>query len=766
MRKWRKHLVILIAYTLAALAMTYPLVLHFDAAIPGVEGDAPSFVWAMGWLKTALLDLHVNPFRSDFVFYPLGGATQLMWATSLIALVSVPFQYFLGLVATFNFFYLAATALTAYGMYLLAEDILRHAQSQTSNLKFDSSPLPPFQTLLLVRFITEQRRLAARASPLACFIAGLVFAFAPLRLGYGLAFFNLYNTQLIPFYILFLLRASRQQSRRQAVIAGILLGLNAYIDFQIAAFLILFTGWHFVFDGWTRWQANAPSWREQFWNMLKQVGVPMTWVGIAALLVVAPMLAILANDFAAEGGNYIRVFPLKYSTDRSYDLLTYVVPNAWSSLYSIVPKIPGINAGINANDASALSPDRQAFIGYIGLVLAMCATMTQWRRVRFWSLAAMLFALFSFGPSLHVLGQDLGAPMPYRLLHAIPIINHIRIPMRYGIMTMFALAMLAAFAVNELARRLATRPASPVLRLTFLLLPLFILSEYASLPYPFQPLTIPRVYHTIAQHPGDFTILEIPSFNWRYAAMTEVYQAIHGKRILRAYTNRIAPSLAEYAGLRGTPIVVRSLRILEGIEPGELTPEEIAEDKRARDAIVYFFDLRYAVVHRDLLKAEQANAIEAYLCEVLDAQVVAVDGDVVLYAIPRARQISDSINIDLRENIGQMYAGRGWQFEYPPANFDGKFNFVYARGATSEIYFAVERQTEQIFTLNAFADPRQPVAVFLNGTNIGAIELNEVWTDYRLTLPASALRVGMNRIELRYGAELQETIGVTTMTIE
>jgi len=766
MRKWRKHLVILIAYTLAALAMTYPLVLHFDAAIPGIEGDAPSFVWAMGWLKTALLDLHVNPFRSDFVFYPLGGATQLMWATSLIALVSVPFQYFLGLVATFNFFYLAATVLTAYGMYLLAEDILRHAQSQTSNLKFDSSPLPPFQTLLLVRFITEQRRLAARVSPFACFSAGLVFAFAPLRLGYGLAFFNLYNTQLIPFYILFLLRASRQQSRRQAVIAGILLGLNAYIDFQIAAFLILFTGWHFVFDGLTRWQANAPSWRERFWNMLKQVGVPMTWVGIAALLVVAPMLAILANDFAAEGGNYIRVFPLKYSTDRSYDLLAYIVPNAWSSLYSIVPKIPGINAGINANDVSALSPDRQAFIGYIGLVLAMCATMTQWQRVRFWSLAAMLFALFSFGPSLHVLGQDLGAPMPYRLLHAIPIINHIRIPMRYGIMTMFALAMLAAFAVNELARRLATRPASPVLRFTFLLLPLFILSEYASLPYPFQPLTIPRFYHTIAQQPGDFTILEIPSFNWRYAAMTEVYQAIHGKRILRAYTNRIAPSLAEYAGLRGTPIVVRSLRILEGIEPGELTPEEIAEDKRARDAIVYFFDLRYAVVHRDLLKAEQANAIEAYLREVLDAQVVAVDGDVVLYAIPRARQISDSIKIDLRENIGQMYAGRGWQFEYPPANFDGKFNFVYARGATSEIYFVVERQTERIFTLNAFADPRQLVTVFLNDTDIGAIELNDTWQDYRLALPASALRVGMNRIELRYGAELQETIGVTTMTIE
>lgn len=765
MRNWRKHIVILVVYTFITLAMTYPLILHFDTAIPGVEGDAPSFVWAMGWMKTAL-ERGLNPFRSDFVFYPLGGATQLMWATSLIALVSIPFQSLLGLIATHNLFYLAATVLTAWGTYLLAENILRNSKSQLSNLKFDSTPLPPFQTLLLVQFITEQRRLAARVSPLACFIAGIVFAFAPLRLGYGLAFFNLYNTQLIPFYILFLLRASRTQSRRNAIVAGILLGLNAYLDFQIAAFLILFTGWHILFNGFTRLQTNATSSRERFLLLFKETLVPMSLVGVVALLIVAPMLAVLANDFAAEGGNYIRVFPLKYSTDRSYDLLAYAVPNAWSSLYSIVPKIPGINTGINANDGSALSPDRQAFVGYVVFVLALCATITQWWRTRFWALAAILFALFSWGPSLHVLGQDLNVPMPYRLLHAIPILNHIRIPMRYGMMVMLALAMLAAFAVNELARRFTTHPTSFVFRFAFLLLPLFILVEYANVQYPLQPLTIPRVYHTIAQQPGDFTILEVPSFNWRYAAATEVHQAIHGKRILRAYTNRIAPSLAEYVGLRGTPIVVRSLRILEGIEPGVLTPEEIAEDKSARDEIVHFFDLRYVVVHRDLLKPDQSSKIETYLREVLGAWQVAVDGEVVLYEIPRANQTSDSIKIDLRENIGQMFAGRGWQFEYPPANYDGKFNFVYTRGVASEIYFVLDHPAERTLTLNAFANPPQRVEVFLNDAHIGTLNLNETWSDHRVPLPARALNAGMNCIELRYDAELYETIGVTMITIQ
>ncbi len=290
----RKHVIILTLYTIITLVMTYPLVLNFATAIPGLEGDAASFVWAMGWMKTALVDLHVNPFHTDYIFYPLGGATQLLWATSLIALASIPFQFIFGLVATHNLFYLAATVLTAWGTYLLAEEILRNSKLPVSNYKFDANPLPPFQTLLLVRFVTEQRRHAARVSPLACFIAGLAFAFAPLRLGYGLSFFNLFNTQLIPFYILFLIRAFRQQSRRDAIIAGALLGLNAYIDFQIAAFLILFSSLyaivHFIEELGSSNPKDTPA-HSRIINVLRAIMPLWLTIGIVSLLIAAPMLA-------------------------------------------------------------------------------------------------------------------------------------------------------------------------------------------------------------------------------------------------------------------------------------------------------------------------------------------------------------------------------------------------------------------------------------------------------------------------------------------
>lgn len=767
----RKHAVILITYSIVALVMTYPLAANLNTAIPGLEGDATSFVWAMGWMKTAI-EHGVNPFRSDFVFYPLGGATQLLWATSLIALVSVPFQFVFGLIGTHNLFYLAATVLTAYGTFRLAEQVLQNSKVQFPKSKLDSSYLPPFQTLLLVQFVTEQRRLALRVSPLACFTAGLVFAFAPLRLGYGLAFFNLFNTQLIPFYVLFLLRATRDQSLRDAIIAGILLGLNAYIDFQIAAFLILFSGLLSVYDVFIQLIAsvNTQSLRERLIAPLKMTLVPILLAGLTSFVIALPMLAMVAYDFDAEGGNYIRVFPIKYSAERAYDVASYIVPNAWSALYANAPlKIAGVNAPAHPGDVSHRSPDRQAFVGYIVLGLAVWAMLKQGRRARFWWLTALVFMLLSWGPFLQFFKNNTNIPLPYLLLHEIPIINHIRIPMRYGIMVSFALAMLAAIAINELTRRFANPQSlgtNPIFRFAILLLPVFILVESANLPFPLQSLTMPRIYNDIARVPGDFTVLEIPSFNWRHAAATEVYQAMHGKRILRAYTNRLAPALAEYVGLRGTPIVVRSLRILEGAEQGFLTPEELAEDLRARDAIVNFFDLRYAIVHRRDLNVTQVKDIDAYLRNVLKAQLVSDADDVLAYEIPRATLSSTPVKIDLRENLAQMYAGRGWWFQDPPANFDARFNFVWARGTKSEVYFRADAVRDYAITLNAYADPDQRVVVVLNGVRVGEINLQLEWQNYRVSLPARVVNVGMNRIELLYDAELNETIGVTMMTIE
>ncbi len=803
-RQVKRHLTVVIAYLVAAIALSWPLALNLSSAIPGVQGDAASFVWAIGWAKAAL-ELGVNPFHSDYVFYPLGGATQLLWAISLLGFASLPLQALFSLVASHNLLYLAATVLTAYGTFLLAEEVLRRGRDAARVPPPDSGPLPPFAALLMTQFILQNRKLAERRSTLAPFTAGLVFAFAPLRLGYGLSFLNLFNTEFVPFYLLCLLRATRTRSLRTAILAGVFLGLNAYIDFQIAAFLILLTVLYALYvlfgQAWSalRFEDTAPGRssgphgddlhlpRTGAGRALVRSLVPLVAVwsmtALTSALVAVPMLVAVANDFAAEGGNYIRVYKLDYSAARSYDLASYLVPNARATLYADTPlKVANINAGAQADDGSPLSPDRQSFAGYTVLVLAAYAVVRRARAARWWLVVAVLFALFSFGPSLHVLGVDTGIPLPFVVLHEIPIINHIRIPMRYGIVVPLALAMLVALAVDALQQRLETwkhevrkaglaalRPQTVVgIRLSGLLLtlaPVLVLAEAAVLPYPVQPLQIPRVYEQIASVPGDFTVLEIPTFNWRGAAATEVYQAIHHKYIVRAYTNRIAPGPAEYSALRGIPIVVRSLRALEGADPSPLAPYEVQEDKRVRDQVVRFFNLRFAVVQRSFLKPEEITSIDAYLRDVLGAAPIDDDGQVIAYEIPPAGAAPDDLDIDLNENIGQMYAGRGWTFEYPVANWHGQFNFVWAQGARSEIYFVAGDSEARELTLHAYADSPQRVSVSVNGTAVGQLDLGTTWQDYRIVLPAGASVPGMNRIQLDYGRDLYETIGVTTIQI-
>ncbi len=69
-------------------------------------------------------------------------------------------------------------------------------------------------------------------------------------------------------------------------------------------------------------------------------------------------------------------------------------------------------------------------------------------------------------------------------------------------------------------------------------------------------------------------------------------------------------------------------------------------------------------------------------------------------------------------------------------------------------------------TINAYAESPQHVTVVLNGERVGDMSLTDKWEDYQISLPAGILRSGMNRIELQFGAELKETIGVTTITIQ
>ena len=295
---------------------------------------------------------------------------------------------------------------------------------------------------------------------------------------------------------------------------------------------------------------------------------------------------------------------------------------------------------------------------------------------------------------------------------------------------------------------------------------MLILAEAAVLPYSTLQVTVPGVYETIAAQPGDFTVLEIPTFNWRAAAATEVFQVIHHKRILRVYTNRIAPDLADYFSLRQTPVVVRSLRILEGAEEGTLAADEISEDRSVAPTVIRFFNIRYAVLHRDWLDPDAAARIDQYLREVLGARIISQEGSVTGYEFVPPPTPSTNRSLSLDSDQALIYLGRGWQTE-PLAQISGESGrFVTA--SASELYFELPTCDCPALQLSfrAYSEKSQDMLQFeLNGLNLGAVALKQGWWNYALGVPSDSIRGGLNFLHLLHAPPEQSRIAISRIEL-
>ncbi len=156
---------ILAVYFLLTLLLTYPLVFNLATAVPNDIGDPLLNTWILVWVDHALLTDPLNLFNAN-IFYPLPNTlaySEHLFSTALIAL---PIQLLTNEpVVTYNLSLLLTFPLAAFGMYLL-----------------------------LLRW--TRRRGAA-------FIAGLIFAFAPYRFA-AIAHLQLLTFQWLPYALLFL----------------------------------------------------------------------------------------------------------------------------------------------------------------------------------------------------------------------------------------------------------------------------------------------------------------------------------------------------------------------------------------------------------------------------------------------------------------------------------------------------------------------------------------------------------------------------------
>jgi hypothetical protein len=175
------------------------------------------------------------------------------------------------------------------------------------------------------------------------------------------------------------------------------------------------------------------------------------------------------------------------------------------------------------------------FPGVVTLALAVTAIFAGPRRTRaqrrFWALMAAFFVFLAMG--------SYGG---YLLVGELPLFRLIRVPTRFLLPAVFALAMLAAHGVAACAERLrGTRGQAAALAAIAALFA--IEASFAPLrtwPYAHEP----RALNTfLAEQPGDFAVVEFPLDPFGYAInMRQVANSVyHWKRLLVGYSGFQTP---------------------------------------------------------------------------------------------------------------------------------------------------------------------------------------------------------------------------------
>jgi hypothetical protein len=745
--RWQTHLLVILAYVLFALALTWPLVARFDTHVPGNGADDPPLTWNLWWVQHALLQLGTNPFDCNYLFYPLGINLAFYTLTILNALLSIPLQAIWGLIPASNLLLLSSFVLSGYGAFLLASYLL-HSARHTRHLTGHRSR-NTHNASRITQYILYPVQRALRGLPIPAFLAGLLYAFASSKLGYAaLGQWNIASSQWIPFYVLYLFKMGDDPKQwRYPLLAAVFLLLQAYAELTFASFLALFTALWAVWYMLVHFQA-AGSWR-LIGNLILVV-----CISAAGLL---PVLAMMISDLLIEGDIFVE--GSGFADVFSADLLGFLVPTMYHPVFgSLVERF-----------SFDYSVGQHIYLGYAALVLAIVGGIYGWRHparsesppqavgksrpAGFWVLSALLFWLLTLGPTLRINGHDTSLPLPFSLVAQLPFFKGNRYPSRYSVLFVLSLAMLVAFGLTAVLKsreqHMAGAPPRVALpralqRLAIPFLAILLIFEHLSAPLPLSDMRVPAIYQTIADEmPGELTLLDLP-VAWRNGfrvtgtqhpiiMFTQYYQSVHDKQILAGNTSRNPPLKFQY--FTEAPVI----NTLIALETGHRVDPAIVEQDRALAAdVLRFFSIQAIVIH----PAQTGPDMVPYVESTMPVEHLYADHELVAYRVDLAPW-PETWTIEPGDALGRLSYAEGWGV---PAN-----GVIWAQRKTVRLLVPVNGK-EQRMTFQAYTPQEgQQLTVEVGGQPIQQLDLTSGWTEYEVSLPGNALLPGLNEVWLRFG---------------
>jgi len=763
-KRGRRHVGLLLLYLVLALGLSYPLILHISSHVPGSATwafDEYTFVWNNWLFKESALNLS-SPLHTDLIFFPLGIDLVLHTFNFFNAAVSLPLQMVMGLAAASNITLILGTVLSAYGTYLLTIYVLKRAGP-------------------CLRPISSSARAQSRWRHLAAVLAGIVYAFASNRAVYAaLGHYDMATTQWLPFYALYLLRtldlvvgdgADTNSPRsvlsgrvvQSCLLAGLFFTLSVLAEMIFGVFLGIFTLIVVATELPRHWSAR----RRTFLRSLVAVAA----IGVCTGILWSPVLIPIAREF---GSGQYALEGWGEAQKLSADLRGFVTPTALNPLtgQDWVGELRAVEEG-----GARFADINTVFLGFTTVVLALIGAWAARHRARLWSWTVVVFGLFSLGPLLQIAGRhefDLDGiratfPMPFALLHYIPVVQANRAPNRNSVLLMLGLAVLAGLGVYRVLAWVRSHMPSRWLRESRwstvavvglgVLLAGGVIVEHLSVPAPLTDATVPEVYDQIAAEAGEFSVIQLP-LGWRTSfgpigserTQIQYYQTVHGKPIIGGNIARAPDFKMEYFGRIPLFQAIADIELYREPDP-EL---DDAARKQARE-LMLLYDVRYLVVFPPIEGRwpyqDTFDRTWSYARDILpiDSEPFFDQEGVRAYRVQQP-ELSLPMLVDLGTKPAQPYRGPGW---HEDEVIFGE-TATWASGSGTELYFPLREQADHrlVLRIAPFAYPGssgETLEVLINGGAVGgSFDLVEGWQEITVELPRDAGKLGLNRLGLQF----------------
>lgn len=344
-------------------------------------------------------------------------------------------------------------------------------------------------------------------SKFASFVAGAIVGFSPFMIIRSWGHLNLMSFGWLAIFLLYFIKMLRGETdwKKPAIFLILAALADWYYFFYILIFVVLYLLYILII---------------RFKSISRKIIINLALTFFATLIVLSPYLGpmiyqkITNPDFNLPGHD-----PIFYSTD----LYAYFIPGQTSFLGQDISNIWSNWTGRNENIA---------YLG-IGVLILMLYGLVKIRskKIIFWFLTFLIFAILSLGPYLHINGGVTGAAhLPYFYMDKyVPFVSMQGMPSRFVIMAYLAAALLVSFAIADILKWKHF--------IKFIIVGLvtaIIVLDFWPIKFKTSPLTVPEFYYTLQKDPGDFAILDTSA----ETSKVMFYQTIHHKKMIGGYTSR------------------------------------------------------------------------------------------------------------------------------------------------------------------------------------------------------------------------------------